>query len=84
MRRARPCSDVRRHPLSGEGSDSLLYDAESNGFRPRVIMQQADGIWSAHEPAYTSTELPGDGSVSVAAAGGHGDVAADPTQYGDR
>ena len=54
----------------GEGSDTLLYDAEANGFRPRVIMQQADGSWSAHDPGYTSTDLPGDGSVSVAAAAG--------------
>jgi serine protease Do len=52
----------------GEGSESLLYDADSNGFRPRVIMQQADGSWTARDPNYTSTDLPGDGSVSVAAA----------------
>jgi serine protease Do len=74
----------------GEGSDTLLYDAESNGFRPRVIMQQADGIWSAHEPAYTSTELPGDGSVSVAASAGvallrliRSDTATDDAFYSD-
>lgn len=74
----------------GEGSDSLLYDAESNGFRPRVIMQQADGIWSAHEPAYSATELPGDGSVSVAASAGvallrliRSDTATDDAFYSD-
>ncbi len=74
----------------GEGSDSLLFDANANGFRPRVIMQQADGSWSAHEPDYTSTDLPGDGSVSVAAAAGvvmlrlmRPNAAMDDAFYGD-
>ena len=74
----------------GEGSDSLLYDAEAFEFRPRVIMQQADGIWGAHEPAYTVTDLSGDGSVSVAAAAGvavlrliRSDAATDDGFYAD-
>ncbi len=52
----------------GEGSEALLFDAETNGFRPRVIIQQSDGNWSALEPPYATTDLPGDGCVSVAAA----------------
>jgi TonB family protein len=74
----------------GEGSDALLFDAEANGFRPRVIIQQADGIWSALEPPYTTTDLPGDGSVSVAAAATgailrlvRSDSAADDAFFGD-
>jgi TonB family protein len=74
----------------GEGSEVLLFDAEANGFRPRVIVQQADGIWSALEPPYTTTDLPGDGSVSVAAAATgailrlvRSDSAADDAFYGD-
>jgi TonB family protein len=54
----------------GEGSDSLLVDPNANGFRPRLIMQQADGTWNAFEPEYTTTDLPGDGFVSVADAAG--------------
>jgi TonB family protein len=74
----------------GEGSEALLFDAEANGFRPRVIVQQADGIWSALELPYTTTDLPGDGSVSVAAAATgailrlvRSDSAADDPFYGD-
>jgi serine protease Do len=74
----------------GEGSEALLFDADTNGFRPRVIVQQADGIWSALEPPYTTTDLPGDGSVSVAAAATgailrlvRSDSAADDAFYGD-
>jgi serine protease Do len=74
----------------GEGSEALLFDADANGFRPRVIVQQADGIWSAPEPQYTTTDLPGDGSVSVAAAATgailrlvRSDSAADDAFYGD-
>jgi serine protease Do len=54
----------------GAGSESVLFDPISNGFNPLVIMQQADGTWGAFNPDYTSTNLPGDGSVSVAAAAG--------------
>jgi len=74
----------------GEGSEALLFDAEANGFRPRVIIQQADGIWSALEPPYTTTDLPGDGSVSVTAAATgailrlvRSDSAADDAFYSD-
>jgi hypothetical protein len=74
----------------GEGSDSLLFDANANGFRPRAIVQQADGSWSGHEPAYSSTDLSGDGSVSAAAAAGmvmlrlvRPNAAMDDAFYGD-
>jgi hypothetical protein len=74
----------------GEGSDSVLFDANANGFRPRVIAQQADGNWSAYEPTYSSTDLSGDGSVSVAAAAGMAilrlvrpNAATDDAFYGD-
>lgn len=74
----------------GPGSESLLFDPNANGFRPFVIAQQADGTWAANAPDFTSTELPGDGSVSVATAAGatllrvvRSDEAADDAFYAD-
>ncbi|MGC1521997.1 MAG: TonB family protein [Steroidobacteraceae bacterium] len=74
----------------GLGSEALLFDAEANGFRPRLIVQQSDGIWNAPEPTYATTDLPGDGSVSVAVAATgalvrlvRSDSAADDAFYGD-
>jgi serine protease Do len=74
----------------GAGSESLLFDSNSNGFNPLLIMQQADGSWSANNPDYTSTNLPGDGSVNVAAVAGatllrliRSNAAADDAFYGD-
>jgi serine protease Do len=54
----------------GPGSETLLFEPDPNGFRPRVITQQADGRWSAFDPDYSVTDLSGDGSVSVASAAG--------------
>lgn len=54
----------------GKGVESVLYAPEDNGFLPRVVEQRDDGSWSAVEPAYSPTELPGDGSVSVASEAG--------------
>src|SRR5882672_302570 len=54
----------------GSGSESVLYAAEANDFRPRLIEQQEDGSWNATAPYYTATDLPGDGSVSVANTAG--------------
>jgi serine protease Do len=54
----------------GSGTESLLYAPEANGFRPRLVTQQADNSWTASEPDYTSTDLGGDGTVSVASAEG--------------
>jgi serine protease Do len=74
----------------GAGSESLLFDSNPNGFHPFVIMQQADGSWSATNPDYTSINLPGDGSVNVATAAGatllrliRSDGAADDAFYSD-
>jgi serine protease Do len=74
----------------GAGSESLLFDSEANGFRPRVVMQQADGKWNAFEPEYTATDLGGDGSASVANAAGAAmlrlvrpNAAMDDAFYGD-
>jgi hypothetical protein len=74
----------------GSGSDSLLFDPDANGFNPFVIAQQADGTWGAIKPDYTSTQLPGDGSVSVATAAAatllrliRSNDAADEAFYGD-
>jgi TonB family protein len=50
---------------SGEGTESILYSADANEFRPRMIKQQDDGRWNATSPDYTTTEFSGDGSVSV-------------------
>ncbi|HKC15993.1 MAG TPA: TonB family protein [Steroidobacteraceae bacterium] len=54
----------------GSGSEAVLYAPEANDFRPRLIEQQDDGSWSATAPYYTATDLPGDGSVSVANVSG--------------
>jgi serine protease Do len=74
----------------GPGSESLLFDPNANGFRPFLITQQADGTWGATAPDFTSTNLPGDGSVSVATAAGatllrldRSDEAADDAFYSD-
>ncbi len=50
----------------GDGVDSVLYAPDASGFRPRVIAQQQDKTWAAMAPEYSSTDLGGDGSVSVA------------------
>lgn len=74
----------------GAGSETLLFDSNANGFRPFVITQQADGAWGATAPTYTTTALPGDGSVNVATAAGvtllrlvRSDGAADDPFYTD-
>lgn len=54
----------------GAGSEDILYEPEPNNFRPRLIAQQADGRWNAFPLEYHTTQLPGNGSVSVANAAG--------------
>jgi serine protease Do len=54
----------------GVGSESILFDPIANEFRPFEITQRPDGAWGATTPDYTSIELPGDGSVSVAQTAG--------------
>jgi TonB family protein len=54
----------------GGDADSLLYSTDANDFNPRLVTQQPDGSWTATAPDYTSTDLPGDGSVSVASVAG--------------
>ena len=54
----------------GPGSATLLHTPDPNGFNPFLIAQQDDGAWSANRPEFNVTELPGDGSVSVAGVSG--------------
>ncbi|MGA3157118.1 MAG: TonB family protein [Steroidobacteraceae bacterium] len=54
----------------GSGTEAVLYAPETNDYRPRLIAQQEDGRWVPVEPDYSSAELPGDGSVSIAGAAG--------------
>lgn len=74
----------------GNGAESILYAPEANSFQPRLIEQHDDGNWSAAAPYYTPTDLPGDGSVSVANEAGavlvrlvRSDNATDAAFYGD-
>jgi len=55
---------------TGKGAEQVLYAADANGFRPRLITQQKDNSWSATSPSYNSTDLGGDGSVAVGVTGG--------------
>ncbi len=52
----------------GAGTESVLYDPDSNDYKPRLIAQQQDNSWTANAPRYSATDLPGDGSVSIASA----------------
>lgn len=74
----------------GTGTESVLYEPQTNDFKPRLITQQQDNSWSADALRYTTTDLPGDGSVAVAAAAGvsllrvvRPPVATDATFYSD-
>jgi hypothetical protein len=74
----------------GSGTESVLYEPQTNDFKPRLISQQQDNSWSADAPRYTTTDLPGDGSVAVAAAPGvsllrvvRSDAASDAVFYSD-
>ncbi|MFO1400538.1 MAG: serine protease [Steroidobacteraceae bacterium] len=49
----------------GRGVEDLLYGVDAAYF-PRVIMQDNDDRWVAHEPRYARTELGGDGYIAVA------------------
>ena len=49
----------------GPGSDDIL-SAPGTGFRPRIILQGADGTWSSPEPEYHEVRLSSDGSVAAA------------------
>lgn len=51
----------------GTGTEALLYGADNNDFLPWMVVQQANGDWSAMQPGFRTTELPGDGAVRVAA-----------------
>jgi TonB family protein len=55
---------------NGPGTESVLFDPQSNGFRPRLITQKQDNSWTADAPGYATTDLPGDGSVAVGTAAG--------------
>jgi serine protease Do len=51
----------------GPGSDDLLFEP-APGPRPRIILQSADGNWSAPEPQYNEVRLSSDGSIASATA----------------
>jgi TonB family protein len=50
----------------GAGSQNLLFERAHPSVNPRLITQKADGAWVAASLEYSDTQLPGDGSVSVA------------------
>jgi len=50
----------------GSGTEALLYDSDNNDFLPWLVSQEPNGDWSAMQPGFHTTELPGDGAVRVA------------------
>lgn len=74
----------------GSGSDSILYSAVSPTPDLGLIVQQESGEWTLERPSFNSTDLPGNGRVSVATVAGatllrleRANDAADDAFYGD-
>lgn len=74
----------------GSGSNSILYSTVMPTPDPGIILQQENGEWMLDEPSFDSTDLPGNGKVSVAAIAGatllrveRGLDASDDTFYSD-
>jgi serine protease Do len=74
----------------GPGAVDLLYERSSEGTRPRLILQEPDGRWTARVPEFDTVNLPGDGSVAVASVAGasllrliRANAASDDTFYAD-
>ncbi len=74
----------------GPGSQSLLFEPDTGGVKPRIISQQADGTWTAETPAFRAIDLPAEGSVGYADAAGarlitlvRPGAASDDAFYGD-
>jgi serine protease Do len=54
----------------GSGSDSILYSTVIPSPDPGIILQQANGEWTLDQPSFDSTDLAGNGKVSVATIAG--------------
>jgi serine protease Do len=54
----------------GSGSNSILYSTVIPSADPGIILQQQNGEWTLDQPSFDSTDLPGNGKVSVAAIAG--------------
>jgi serine protease Do len=74
----------------GPGAVDLLYEWSLQDARPRLILQQPDGTWTAPVPDFDKVNLPGDGSVAVATVAGasllrlvRANAASDDTFYAD-
>lgn len=74
----------------GDGSDSILYSPPTPDPDPGIILQQQNGEWTLDKPAVDSTDLPGNGRISVASIAGatllrmeRGDNASDDAFYSD-
>ena len=59
----------------GSGSEAILYGSEAASRTPALVIQQADGSWTIQAPEMQFTDLPGDGTVGIAAAAGAGVLA---------
>lgn len=74
----------------GSGSDAILYSIVSPMPAPGLIVQQENGEWTLDQPAFATTDLAGNGQVSVATIAGatllrleRANDAADDAFYGD-
>src|SRR6185437_4223728 len=52
----------------GSGSDSILYATVRPTPDLGIILQQSNNEWTLEQPSFDSTDLPGNGRVSVATA----------------
>lgn len=74
----------------GSGSDAILYSTVQPDPDPGVILQQENNEWTFQQPSFNSTDLPGNGKVSVAEIAGttlirleRGNQATDDSFYAD-
>lgn len=49
----------------GSGSDAILYSSVQPAPDPGIILQQENNEWTFQQPSFDSTDLPGNGKVSV-------------------
>ncbi len=54
----------------GNGSDAIVYSTVQPQPAVSVIVQQNSGEWKFEQPSFESTDLPGNGKVSVASLAG--------------
>jgi serine protease Do len=74
----------------GVGVDDVVYSKDTDPYVPKLIKQQSDDTWSADAPDCCTTNLPGDGVLTVGWVDGFGllrlhrpDDAADDAFYTD-